>query len=213
MPYSAPDRTTLRAGIQRDLRDPNGATFTANELNDMLNYAMVEVGRIYPKEDVQELTVATDNQRQYATDAVAIFRVEVIQDSRVVAAIPPNREADTAESGWDLHGGILYLPWYVCANLVIANSPTVRVWGYWARDLFSTDGDVMDGDAEVEFAVRTFAVLTGYQRLQNDRILFQQWLTNTGNTDVSPNQLAQVADLYRSQWDSMRNRLRKVQRV
>ena len=90
---------------------------------------------------------------------------------------------------------------------------TLRVWGYWPRELFTDDADVLDGDAETEFAVRCVSVLNGYQRLQNDRMLFQQWLTSTGNTDVSPNQLAQTADMYQSQWREMRNRLRTLQRT
>lgn len=213
MTYTPPTRAALRASVLRDLRDPNGATFTANEVDDLLFISIVEVGRIYPKEDVRELTVASDYQRQIACDAASLFRVEVIRDGRVVAAVPYNTHENTAEGGWDLHGGNLFLPWFVSGGLLTDDSPTVRVWGYWERDQFTGDSDTLDGDAETEFAVRTFSVLNGYQRLQNDRLLFQQWLTNTGNTDVSPNQLSQTVDLYQRQWSEARNRLRKVQRV
>lgn len=212
MTYTAPDLSTLRSAVARDLRDPDEKTFTAGELNDLINLGVVEVGRVYSKQDVQELVVVDDGQQVYPCDAIALFRVELIKDSVVYAGVPTNAHETSGEGGWDLHGGNLYLPKAFSGHLVADDSPTVRVWGYWPRELFSADTDVLDGDAETEFAVRTVATLNGYQRLQNDRLLFQQWLTNTGNTDVSPNQLAQTADLYQGQWRDMRNRLRNIQR-
>ena len=212
MAYTAPDLSTLRSAVARDLRDPDLKTFTAQELNDLINLGVVEVGRVYSKQDVQELTVESDGQQVYACDAIAIFRVELLKDSVIYYGVPQNADETSGEGGWDLHGGNLYIPKTFASHLAVENSPTVRVWGYWPRELFSEDTDVLDGDAETEFAVRTVATLNGYQRLQNDRLLFQQWLTNTGNSDVSPNQLAQTADLYQSQWREMRNRLRNIQR-
>jgi len=211
--YTAPDLSTIRSAVARDLRDPDLKTFTETEVNDLINLGMVEVGRVYSKQDVQELTVDDDAQQVYACGAYALFRVEFIKDSVVYAGVPNNADENSGEGGWDLHGGNLYVPRAFSSHLVADDSPTVRVWGYWPRELFSEDTDVLDGDAETEFAVRTVATLNGYQRLQNDRLLFQQWLTNTGNTDVSPNQLSQTADLYMSQWRDMRNRLRTIQRT
>lgn len=212
MPYTAPDRTTLRASVARDLRDPDNATFTVEELDDLLNLAVVEVGRVYPKQQVIEITPDDDAQEVFVTDAYALFRVEVLQEGYDPSGIPINGSEYTAQGGWDLHAGNLYLPRFATRGLV-ADTHTLRIWGYWPRELFTDDTDTLDGDAECEFAVRTVATLNGYQRLQNDRLLFQQWLTNTGNTDVSPNQLAQTADMYQSQWREQRNRLRTLQRV
>lgn len=212
MPYTAPTRDVLRAAILRDLRDPDGETFTEDEVNDLINHAVVEVGRIYPKQQVEELTIDTDGQTVFPIEAYALFRVEVLQEGQTPSGIPNNRLDDSGEGGWDLHAGALYVPRFVAQRLA-ADTHTLRIWGYWPRELFSQDTDVLDGDAETEYAVRTVATLNGYQRLQNDRLLFQQWLTNTGNTDVSPNQLAQTADMYQSQWREMRNRLRALQRT
>lgn len=196
----------------RDLRDPDGETFTVDEVNDLLNLAIVEVSRIYPKQQVLEVTPDADEQAVYPTDALALFRVEVLQEGVTPRYVPLNAHEQSGEGGWDLHGGNLFLPQY-SARGIVADTHTLRIWGYWPRELFSEDTDTLDGDAETEFAVRTVATLNGYQRLQNDRLLFQQWLTNTGNTDVSPNQLAQTADMYQSQWREMRNRLRTLQRT
>jgi len=212
MAYTAPDRTTLRAALARDLRDPALETFTEEELNDLLNLAVVEVGRVYPKQQVQEIALDDDHQEVFVIEAQSIFRVEVLQEGYDPSGIPFNGSEYTAQGGWDLHAGNLYLPRFATRGLV-ADDHSLRIWGYWPRELMSDDADTLDGDAECEYAVRTVSTLNGYQRLQNDRLLFQQWLTNTGNTDVSPNQLAQTADLYQSQWREMRNRLRTLQRV
>lgn len=212
MPYTAPDRTTLRAALSRDLRDPDLSTFTEEELNDLLNLAVVEVGRVYPKQQVLEIALDDDGQETFVTDAASIFRVEVLQEGYDPSGIPANGSEYTAQGGWDLHAGNLYIPRFASRGFVAADH-SLRIWGYWPRELFSDDADILDGDAECEYAVRTVSSLNGYQRLQNDRLLFQQWLTNTGNTDVSPNQLAQTADMYQSQWREMRNRLRTLQRV
>jgi len=211
MPYTAPTRDVLRTALLRDLRDPDGNTFTEDEANDLLNLAVVEVSRIYPKEQVEEIVPDDDGQAVYPLTSQSVFRVEVLMEGTTPRYIPNNQHEQSAEGGWDLHGGNLYLPQYSAQGL-LADSHTLRVWGYYPRELFEQDTDVLDGDAETEFAVRTVASLNGYQRLQNDRLLFQQWLTNTGNTDVSPNQLAQTADMYQSQWREMRNRLRTLQR-
>jgi hypothetical protein len=212
MPYTAPTRDVIRTAVSRDLRDPDGETFTVDELNDLLNLAIVEVGRIYPKQQVEELTIDADGQSVFPTEAYALFRVEVLQEGQTPSGIPLNGLDASGEGGWDLHAGALYLPQFAARSLS-ADTHSLRIWGYWPRELFSEDTDVLDGDADTEFAVRTVATLNGYQRLQNDRLLFQQWLTNTGNSDVSPNQLAQTADMYQSQWREMRNRLRTLQRV
>jgi hypothetical protein len=76
----------------------------------------------------------------------------------------------------------------------------------------TSDGDVLEGDAEAEMGVRLYAALTGYQRLQNDRALFQQWLAIPGNTDVSPTQLDGMANTYLSQWNRHRNHIRTLRR-
>jgi hypothetical protein len=213
MAYTAPTRDILREALARDLRDPGMQTFVQAELDDLLNGAVVEVSRVYPKEGVISLVHQQDQQRAFAVDAYALFRVELLDsEGNVAAGISRNNMGDHAESGWDFHGGYLYLPRYIYGLLAFEDGQSLRVWGYFPRNVFTDDTDVLDGDAECEFAVRAVAALNGYQRLQNDRLLFQQWLTNTGNTDVSPNQLAQTADMYQSQWREMRNRIRIIQR-
>jgi hypothetical protein len=212
MAYTPPARSTLRASVARDLRDPDYKTFTSQELDDLLNFAIVEVGRIYPKQGVVDMALSQDYQSAYTTQATNLFRVEIVAEDYPPVGIPPNNYENSGQAGWDLHAGTLYIPYSIAQRLSMTKH-SLRIWGYWARELLYSDAETLDGDAEAEFAVRMVATLNGYQRLQNDRLLYQQWLTNTGNSDVSPNQLAQTADMYQSQWREMRNRLRTLRRA
>ena len=130
----------------------------------------------------------------------------------MVLGIPVSVGSEHAEDGWDFHAGTLFIPAYAAERLTPATTPNLRVWGYWERTVLTSDGETFDGDADAEYASRTYALMLGYQRLQNSRLLFQQWLTTTGNTDVSPNQLAQTADMYQSEWRAYRQRIRTIQR-
>jgi hypothetical protein len=211
MPYTPPTRTALRASILRDLRDPDGEAFTNTEVNDLINVGILEVGRVYPKEDVVSLDLSEDDQRLYtAVGAYALFRVELLKDGEVVLGIPANMASEHGQGGWEYHGGSLYLPEFV--GSLDTDAHTVRVWGYWPRDTMDADGDILDGDAECEYAVRAVAAVTGYQRLQSDRTLFQQWRTNPANSDVSMNQLTQLTDFYQGHWERLRKRIRIIQR-
>ena len=213
--YAPITREDLRVALARDLRDPDMKTFTDLTINDLINQSIVEVSRIYPRQGVIEILVEASGQRQFTVDAKNIFRVELIKDGEVYYGVPrTNGSMTAAEDGWDFHAGILWMPQFASHRLEVGDStPSVRIWGYWPREIMYDDTETLDGDAEFEFAVRTYALLLGYQRLQNDRLLFQQWLTTTGNTDVSPNQLGMTADMYMSQWRELRNRLRGMQRV
>jgi hypothetical protein len=214
MTYTPPPLSDLRASVSRDLRDPTNKTFTTGEVDDLIRMGIVEVSRVYPKERVLELLVTEDGQRTFdVLDAYSLFRVELLDiEGNTRMGIPASVDNVHSETGWDFHAEKLYLPAYASVRLAVVDEPKVRAWGYWKRDVLTDDTDVFDGDADAEYASRSYALMVGYQRLQNDRLLFQQWLTTTGNTDVSPNQLAQTADMYQGEWRAYRQRLRIGQR-
>jgi hypothetical protein len=211
MAYSPPTRVSLRTSVQRDLRDPTAQTFLAAEVDDLINIGILEVSRVYPKEQRISVDVTLADQRTFIIGATSIFRVEVVKEGVTVFGVRVNALENHAQSGWDYHGGVLYLPEFVGPLDAALNS--LNVWGYWPRATMHLDADVLDGNAECEYAVRAVATATGYQRLQNDRALFQQWRTNPLNSDVSPNQVAQMADFYMAHWDRLRKRIRIIQRV
>jgi hypothetical protein len=212
MAYVPPTLTTLRESVRRDLRDPNNDAFTDLEVKDLINGAVLEVSRVYPKEQVVSIDVTESDQRVFgAVGAYAIFRVEALKDGNVYYGVPGGASEVHSQAGWDYHGGTLYLPDFVGA--LDPETNTLRVWGYWPRETMDAGTDRLDGDAETEWAVRAVATVSGYQRLQSDRTLFQQWRTNPANTDVSMNQLVQLTDFYQGHWERLRRRIRILQRT
>ena len=73
-------------------------------------------------------------------------------------------------------------------------------------------GNFDEVDAEAESAIRLYALMRGYQRLQQDRALFQQWLAIPGNKDISPTQLDGMANTYMADWHRHRNQMRRIRR-
>jgi len=211
MPYTPPSLATLRASVARDLRDPTYKTFSTTEVNDLINAGIVEVSRVAPVESLQSV-VFQGNQAEYPVAVTDAFRVELYVDGEYNATIPPNTDDDSAQGGWDLFGGMLHVPWSLVPRLSEDTQDTFRVWGYRNRSTLSADNESLEGDADIEQSVRTYALLEGYQRLVNSRALFQQWVQTPGNSDVSPTQLMGFAQTYESQWQRIRQQMRKLRR-
>jgi hypothetical protein len=45
--------TALRTSVRSDLRDPNGATWSDTEVNDLINSGIDWISGFYPKEAIQ----------------------------------------------------------------------------------------------------------------------------------------------------------------
>jgi hypothetical protein len=213
MVYAPPTLAVLRGKVATDLRDPTNTTFTTAELNGLIGEAISEVSRIYPIEAVDSIPFAT-GVAEYAVDFEEVFRVEWFRNNAYQATIPTNHDDDSAQGGWDLFGGVLHLPWSRVPYMIPGD--TLRVWGYQTRSQFSNgtpgETEVFDGDADAEYAVRTYAVLSGYQRLLNSRALFQQWTTDSVNSDMGPRWLMATAQAFESQWQRIRQQLRTLRR-
>jgi hypothetical protein len=209
--YAPPTLEQLRARVAADLRDPLYKTFMAADIDALINGAVVEVSRAYPKQVVSSVVYDT-GVADYPVDFTDIFRVEVFRDGVYAFTIPPNESDDSAQGGYDTFAGAVHLPWYVVARLSETTDDSIRLWGYRNREIMETATESLDGDAEFEHGVRTYSVLTGYQRLANSRALFQQWTQDSNNTDVSPTQLLGMAQAFESQWQHIRQQLRTLRR-
>jgi hypothetical protein len=210
MVYSPKTREQLRTAVATDLRDPTGTTFTPTEIDGLINEGISEVSRVYPREATD--TVAfVEGVSAYPVDFEQIFRVEWFRDGVYQATIPSNHDDDSAQGGWDHFAGSLHLPWSRVPYMFEATD-TLRLWGYQTRNQLTDDAEVFDGDADAEFGVRTYAVLTGYQRLLNSRALYQQWTLESVNSDMGPRWLMAAADSYERQWQRIRQQLRNLRR-
>lgn len=211
MPYTPPSLATLRASVSRDLRDASNKTFSTNEVDDLIDWGFVEVNRIYPLMAIETVDITVDGDgnpvRVYTIESKEVSRVERWRDG-AYSALVPDYQGD-ANSGWDLWGSTLTLPTWLELD---ANLDNLKVYGYQDREMLVNNSDIAETDAEAEAGIRTYAALMGYQRLQNDRALFQQWLSLPGNNDISPTQLQGMTNTYLAQWDRQRSQMRRIRR-
>lgn len=212
MPYASPTLNALIISVARDLRDPGYKVFSTTEITDLINWGLIEVNRVYPLARVEVVDVTKDPatlkpQRSYLVESNEIYRVEVWRSSAFREQVPEGDEQ--SNTGWFLFGNLFTLPSWLTLDDV---QDGLRVYGYQERDMLTSGTAVAETDAEAEMGVRLYATLTGYQRLQNDRAQFQQWMSLPGNNDISPTQLDGMANTYLAQWNRHRNQMRRLRR-
>lgn len=207
--YTPPVQSALRESISRDLHDPENETFSTTEINDLINMGIAELNRLCAKEYRADIVLVA-NTYTYALDSTVdgLYRVEMWKDAAYYFTIPRMVD-DLTTSGWDVFENILYLPRSLSFN---ATTDTMTVWGYELRDPAMLDDDVVDCDLDGESLIRAYAQYTCFQRLIMNRALFQQWQTNTNNSDVSATQLLGMASVYANEWRAQRSRVRRLRR-
>lgn len=207
MAYSAPTFETLKAAVSQDLRDPNNKTFTAANVESYIMFGLNEVNRLRPLQSVATVTLTETGSEldlQYVITIEDIRRIDVWRDGKFYCGLP--RESGEPNSGWEVWGTTLTLPTWV--ETLDVDTDSLRAYGYGARAIPTLDADVLELDAESEAAVRLYARLRGYQALQNDRALFQQWMAQPQNNEISATQLDGIANSYQAEWERHRNRIR-----
>lgn len=209
---------TLKTRVsEEELRDPNQKTFSGTTVGEMILAGLVEVGRIAPQR-YQEDIAPVDGQLAYvlrsdeflgiAQPEIELVRVEVwdttTTPARFVTRCQPaaGEYENSSPVGWRVWGGKLE----ITNNLESWLDPAlhlVRVWGYSPYVLPDSDDDIIPVSQELERAVRDYCRVQALRRLNQERDLFTQWQTRSGNSDISPaglmNQLAQAEDQWRRQ--------------
>lgn len=207
MAYAAPTYETLKASIAADLRDPDNKTFSEANIESYILFGMNEVNRLRPLQSVETVTLTETSDEldlQYTITIDDIRRIDVWRDGKYYSTLA--RENGEPNSGWEVWGAELTLPTW--AGTLDVDTDELKVYGYGARAIPSLDADVLEFDSEAETAVRLYARLRGYQALQNDRALFQQWMAQPQNNEISATQLDGIANSYQAEWERHRNRIR-----
>lgn len=215
----------LKTRVALVLQDPDGKTFTTSMVAELIQQALVEVGRLVPEQFVEDLT-PVDNQMQYtlrsdvfssAVPEIEPVRVEVWDASTspdtFIQTIPPaaTEFARGADSGWVVWGGQLKLPTRFITALVGHDTDyVIRVFGYSPYAPPVDDADVISISAEAEAALVEYCHLLSLRMLLASRNLFTQWQTRSGNTDMSPAALMNEKNIAQSEW---RIRSRSIQRL
>lgn len=215
----------LKTRVATVLQDPNARTFTAGLIEELIQSALVEVGRIAPEVFTEDITPVADQlsyvvrTTDFAGEAqpeIEVMRVEVWDPTQTpdafVSRIPPaSREWGGQDSGWYVWNGELYLPTRVVKGLEGYEAQyVIRVWGYSPYVKPTADADVIAISSDVEQAVIWFCRLEAIDLLLASRDLFTQWQTRSGNTDMSPAGLMNQRSIAEQAWA---RRAKAIQRL
>ena len=216
----------LKTRVATVLQDPSAKTFTEALVEELVQSALVEVGRIAPEQFTEDLTpvanqltyaVRSDDFDGEAVPEAEVMRVEVwdpTQDpERFIFAVQPaaTEFARGGDSGWSMWGGQLTLPTRVVSGLIGYESQyVVRLWGYSPYVQPVDDSDVIGVSKEVEQAMVWYIRLEALEMLLASRDLFTQWQTRSGNVDMTPAGLMNQKSIAEQAW--MR-RSRAIQRL
>lgn len=229
--YAAPTIEEMASKIRRALRDDNEDVFKDALVVDFMNAGLAELSLIRPLEVSVYVTdedglagLDTDPDALTVADLDSVYAVELlgIDGSRhdgAATLIGVNDPTTNWRNGWDFVGGTIDLPRSILDSITAdwdSGDPSyrIRVWGYrHRRRIDDPNTDVLElYSLPEEQAVVYMAQKTGFETLMNDRALFQQWQNSTNATDISPNQLSQMAYGAQTNWERLRKRLQIIRR-
>lgn len=205
--------SSIRTMVRRDLRDPNGATWTDSEIDDLINSGIDWLNGFYPKEAIQ--TTAFTQPVSGSVFSVALtdvswpFRVDSYDDSGKFKETVLPSTSDGPNSGWEVHNGIMFLP----PHYTLSSPGTLRIFGYSTFIQLASSTSTTDMDYSGINAVRVWAQAEAFSRLLSDRVTFQQWQVQSGNSDVSALSMNQIALSNQQRVRREEARLRKMRRI
>jgi len=199
--------------VRRDLRDPNGATWSDNEVNDLINSGIDWVNGIYPKDAIQTTAFTQPVSGSVFSVALSdvnwVFRVDSYDGSGKFKETVLPSTSDGPNSGWEVHDNILFLP----PHYTLSSPGTLRIFGYTTFIQLSSDSTTSNLDTTALNAVRVWAQAEAFSRLLSDRVAFQQWQVQSGNSDVSALSMNQIALSNQQRVRREETRLRKMRRL
>lgn len=199
----------LETDLALRLRDTAHNTWSTTELDDLINDGILAVSDLAPREIVQTIGTVAAGVYSYAASSFSyVYRVDIYTSAGSYAgAVPP--ETDGADSGWQFHGGVIYLP----PNWLPAAGSTVQAWGYGAYTQLAVSSSTTDLSARAMAAVLMYGQIEGYGRLIADRAAFGQWQADPGNGDVTLLALNQTYFSLRRRWQEEQRTLRRMRKL
>lgn len=205
--------STLRTSVRSDLRDTAGATWTDTEVNDLINSGIDWVNGFYPKEAIQ--TTAYTQPISGAVFSVALtsvswpFRVDIYDGGAKYRETLLPSTGDGPDSGWEVHNNIIFF----APHYSLPDTGTLRIFGYTGFVQLSASTSTTDMDVSAIAAVRVWVQAEAFNRLLSDRVAFQQWQVQSGNSDVSALSLNQIALSNQARIRREETRLRRIRRL
>ena len=219
-------RLTIRTEIRRDLRDPDGKTWSNDEINDLINAGIDAISDLSPIEDTDIFTATFPYSAGYNQGKALeftptktfknIFRVDVYDGSSRLYETLPVSTGDQSDNGWQFWGGKVIIPSYYSYPTTVVGtteSVTLKVWGYRRHTLLTTDIQASDLSDTEKNAVRIYAQAEALQRLMVDRADFQQWQIASGASDITISELSVLASAARTRWRMEAQRIRRMRQI
>ncbi len=199
----------LKTIVARRLRDSTNAVWTTAELADLINEGIDEIADFYPREIVQTIGTVSAGVISYSAASFSnIYRLDIYSSAGSYKDTMPVGIGG-ANSGWELHGGALYLP----PSYAYTTGDTLKAWGYGRYIQLSADSSVTDLDQSGIWALVSFCVAEGLGQLVDGRANFQQWQVNANATDLTAQGLQGLASQALSRWRLQQKRLRRMRKT
>jgi len=198
--------------------------FAPEVIDDFIKTALQDLSDYRPKETLVVAIWPLDDPTVFS-DMTGVWMVQYrvaynsnVADVRTTTIPPVGRNSADARGGWDFYGKLLTItPTWQRTMDSIADAPwpiELVVWGYADRTMPLLDDDIVDvTDATDYNCLLTHCKHLGFELLNHDRSLYQQWLAATNNTDVSPTQLSGMTSVAEQSYEKTRRRSTLIRRV
>lgn len=207
--------SSLLTSLRLSLRDPNGTTWSDGQLGELINRGIDAIGDVYQSEAIQSTAFTQPVSGSVFSVALTTVtwpvRVDVYDDSGKYRETVRPSSGDGPDSGWETHGGILYLPTrYVLA----VGTGTLNIVGYgpWTQINTAQTSSVTNLDTTAQNAVKVYVEAEALTMLTFDRAQYQQWQVSSGSSDISALGMNNLALAAQQRWRQEKNRIRRFRK-
>jgi hypothetical protein len=207
--------SSLLTSLRLSLRDPNGTTWSDGQLGELINRGIDAIGDVYQSEAIQSTAFTQPISGSVFSVALTTVtwpvRVDVYDDSGKYRETVRPSSGDGPDSGWETHGGILYLPTrYVLA----VGTGTLNIVGYgpWTQINTAQTTSVTNLDTTAQNAVKVYVEAEALTMLTFDRAQYQQWQVSSGSSDISALGMNNLALAAQQRWRQEKNRIRRFRK-
>lgn len=205
----------LLTSLRLSLRDPNATTWSNLQLGELINRGIDAVGDVYQYETIQTTAFTQPVLGTVFSTALTTVlwpvRVDVYDgDGKFRETVQP-ASGDGPASGWEVHGGILYLPTHYS---LAASSGTLNIVGYgaWTQIDTAQTSSVTNLDTTAQNAVKVYVEAEALTMLTFDRAQYQQWQVSSGSSDISALGMNNLALAAQQRWRQEKNRIRRFRK-
>lgn len=223
-------RASIRTEIRRDLRDPDGKTWSNDEINDLINAGIDAISDLSPIEITENYeytmpSVAGQNMGKSlevdpVTDFRNIFRVDVLDSNYRFYETLPISTGDGWGNGWQMFAGKIHIPAgysYPTTKYNIGEEDyekvVLKIWGYKRHSILEDDTTQSDLTIAEKNAVRIYVQAEALARLMVDRADFQQWQIASGSSDMTISELGVLSSQARTRWRAEAQRIRRMRQI